>query len=70
MDADDDYELECDELVDTQPQLYCHCRAAVVEGEPMIACDAPDCPIEWFYFSCVGITVTNVKQIIARRLHN
>ena len=22
----------------------------------MIACDGPDCPIEWFHFSCVGIT--------------
>ena len=23
---------------------------------PMIACDAPDYPIEWFHFSCVGIS--------------
>ena len=22
----------------------------------MIACDAPNCPIEWFHFSCVCIT--------------
>ena len=22
----------------------------------MIGCDAPDCQIEWFHFSCVGVT--------------
>jgi hypothetical protein len=26
----------------------------VAFGE-MIACDAPDCPIEWFHCACVGI---------------
>ena len=56
MDTNDD-ETENDESdVDTQPELFCYCRAAEVEGEPMIACDAADCPIEWFHFSCVGIT--------------
>ena len=69
MDADDDElenndelavveddELENEELAIDEPELYCYCRAAEMEGLPMIACDAPDCPIEWFHFSCVGIT--------------
>ena len=41
---------------DDEPELYCYCRAAEMEGLPMIACDAPDCPVEWFHFFCVGIT--------------
>ena len=53
--AEDD-ELEHESAADDEPELYCYCRAAEMEGLPMIACDAPDCPIEWFHFSCVGIT--------------
>ena len=30
------------------------CRG--IEKEPIIACDSPGYPIEWFHFSCVGIT--------------
>ena len=68
MDAADDDDLESEhgaiteddelehELADDEPELYCYCRAAEMEGSPMIACDAADCPIEWFHFSCVGIT--------------
>jgi hypothetical protein len=22
----------------------------------MVACDNPECPIEWFHFACVGLT--------------
>ena len=36
--------------------LYCYCKTPEEPDNPMIGCDAPDCPIEWFHFSCVGIT--------------
>lgn len=35
--------------------LYCYCRRPYDEMYEMIACDANDCPIEWFHFECVGI---------------
>lgn len=35
--------------------LYCYCRRPYDEMYEMIACDADDCPIEWFHFECVGI---------------
>lgn len=35
---------------------YCFCNQ-VSFGE-MIACDAPNCPREWFHLSCVGLTTT------------
>ncbi len=34
--------------------LYCSCRRTAF-GQ-MIACDNEDCLIEWFHFSCVGLT--------------
>ena len=39
---------------ESKSPLFCLCRG--IEREPMIACDSPGCPIEWFHFSCVGIT--------------
>ncbi|CAL8465041.1 g4576 [Coccomyxa elongata] len=36
----------------TEP-VYCYCRR-VSFGE-MVACDNPDCPVEWFHFECVGM---------------
>ena len=41
----EDHELE-HESADDEPKLYRYCRAAEMEGLPMIACDAPNCPIE------------------------
>ncbi len=38
---------------DSEEPTYCLCHQ-VAFGE-MIACDAPDCPIEWFHCACVGI---------------
>lgn len=38
---------------DSQPR-YCLCQN-VSYGE-MVACDNPECPIEWFHFACVGLT--------------
>jgi PHD-finger len=37
--------------------VYCYCHK-VSFGE-MIACDNPECAIEWFHFGCVGISVDN-----------
>ena len=33
---------------------YCYYRQG--EHGSMIACDTPNCPIEWFHFPCVGFT--------------
>ena len=41
-------------VTESKSPLFCSCRG--IEKEPMIACDSPGCPIEWFHFSCVGIT--------------
>jgi hypothetical protein len=35
-----------------------HCMWHLVAGE-MIACDNPDCPVEWFHLGCVGLTSQN-----------
>ncbi|XP_018596798.1 inhibitor of growth protein 5a [Scleropages formosus] len=40
--------------VDPNEPTYCLCHQ-VSYGE-MIGCDNPDCPIEWFHFSCVELT--------------
>lgn len=40
--------------VDPNEPTYCLC-AQVSYGE-MIGCDNADCPIEWFHFTCVGLT--------------
>ncbi|XP_005190891.1 inhibitor of growth protein 5 isoform X3 [Musca domestica] len=41
--------------VDPNEPTYCLCHQ-VSYGE-MIGCDNPDCPIEWFHFACVGLTI-------------
>lgn len=41
--------------VDPNEPTYCLCHQ-VSYGE-MIGCDNPDCPIEWFHFACVGLTM-------------
>lgn len=40
----------------TEPK-YCYCNR-ISFGE-MIACEHPDCPIEWFHFECVGLNSEN-----------
>ena len=40
--------------IESNSPLFCVCHG--VEREPMIACDNPGCPIEWYHFNCVGIT--------------
>jgi inhibitor of growth protein 4 len=39
--------------VDPNEPTYCLCQQ--VSYGSMIACDSPECPIEWFHFGCVGI---------------
>lgn len=39
---------------DSAEPRYCFCQR--VSYGDMIACDNPDCVIEWFHFGCVGIT--------------
>ncbi|XP_078253210.1 inhibitor of growth protein 2 [Rhinoraja longicauda] len=40
--------------IDPNEPTYCLCNQ-VSYGE-MIGCDNEECPIEWFHFSCVGLT--------------
>ncbi|XP_067885459.1 inhibitor of growth protein 2 [Heterodontus francisci] len=40
--------------IDPNEPTYCLCNQ-VSYGE-MIGCDNDECPIEWFHFSCVGLT--------------
>lgn len=48
-------QMEIDLPVDPNEPTYCYCNR-VSYGE-MIACDNPECKIEWFHFDCVGIVV-------------
>ncbi|XP_026405586.1 PHD finger protein ING1-like [Papaver somniferum] len=45
--------MDLDLPVDPNEPTYCFCNQ-VSFGE-MVACDNPDCKIEWFHFSCVGL---------------
>eukprot|EP00249_Psilotum_nudum_P011059 c22943_g1_i2 orf=316-1011(+) len=45
--------MELDLPIDPNEPTYCYCNQ-VSFGE-MVACDNPDCKIEWFHFDCVGI---------------
>lgn len=42
---------------DAADPTYCYC-SRISFGE-MIACEHPECPIEWFHFECVGLTPEN-----------
>jgi len=43
-----------DTSVDDQP-VYCSCRGP--EQGIMIACDNPDCRVEWFHLECLHLEV-------------
>ncbi|KNA10300.1 hypothetical protein SOVF_145710 [Spinacia oleracea] len=45
--------MDLDIPVDPNEPTYCLCNQ-VSYGE-MVACDNPDCRIEWFHFGCVGL---------------
>ncbi|KAG4072712.1 hypothetical protein HA402_001824 [Bradysia odoriphaga] len=48
-------DMPLDMPVDPNEPTYCLCHQ-VSYGE-MIGCDNLDCPIEWFHFACVGLTI-------------
>ncbi|XP_054159796.1 inhibitor of growth protein 5-like [Oppia nitens] len=48
-------DIGLDMAVDPNEPTYCLCHQ-VSYGE-MIGCDNADCPIEWFHFGCVGLTI-------------
>jgi hypothetical protein len=50
--ADGEQEDE-DEEVNGEEAIYCYCRG-ISYGE-MVACDAENCPREWFHLECVGL---------------
>lgn len=40
--------------MDPNEPVYCFCRR--ISFGDMVGCENPDCTIEWFHFSCVGLT--------------
>jgi hypothetical protein len=44
-------------LADANEPTYCYCKR-ISYGE-MIACDNPECPVEWFHFGCINLTPEN-----------
>ncbi|XP_043703349.1 PHD finger protein ING1 [Telopea speciosissima] len=51
--AADPPSMDLDLPVDPNEPTYCYCNQ-ISFGE-MIACDNPDCKIEWFHYGCVGL---------------
>eukprot|EP00262_Sarcandra_glabra_P014526 TRINITY_DN4270_c1_g1_i1.p1 TRINITY_DN4270_c1_g1~~TRINITY_DN4270_c1_g1_i1.p1 ORF type:complete len:224 (-),score=45.51 TRINITY_DN4270_c1_g1_i1:535-1206(-) len=51
--AVDQPSMDLDLPVDPNEPTYCFCNQ-VSYGE-MVACDNPDCKIEWFHYGCVGL---------------
>lgn len=45
--------MDLDLPVDPNEPTYCLCNQ--VSYGDMVACDNPDCKIEWFHFGCVGV---------------
>ena len=43
-------------LPDSDPSKPTYCLCQRVWFGEMVACDNPDCPVEWFHFECVGLT--------------
>ena len=50
--ADGEQDDEDDEA-NGEEERYCYCHG-ISYGE-MVACDAKDCPTEWFHLECVGL---------------
>ena len=36
-------------------EVWCYCRKPEETGKPMIACDNPACPIEWYHMACLNM---------------
>ena len=41
-------------------ELYCLCLGQ--ETENMIACDNPNCELEWFHFDCVDLEAADIPE--------
>ena len=39
---------------DPAEPVYCYCQR--VSYGDMVACDNPDCAVEWFHYACAGVT--------------
>ena len=39
---------------DPSEPVYCYCQR--VSYGDMVACDNPDCAVEWFHYECAGVT--------------
>ena len=46
-------------MADPSEPTYCFCNR-VSFGE-MVACDNPDCRVEWFHFECVGLQADQAR---------
>ncbi|CAN1242692.1 PHD finger protein ING1, partial [Linum perenne] len=51
--ADPSTTVELDIPVDPNEPTYCYCNE--VSYGDMVACDNPNCKIEWFHFACVNL---------------
>ena len=36
-------------------EVWCYCRKPEETGKPMIGCDNPACPIEWYHMACLNM---------------
>ncbi|KAF4453607.1 hypothetical protein F53441_3752 [Fusarium austroafricanum] len=57
---DEDEEEAEAEVFDADEPRYCYCNG-VSYGE-MVACDADECPREWFHLGCVGLKVAPTSK--------
>lgn len=47
-------ELELEDYYENEEHCFC---GKQFEDVPMIGCDGPECTVQWYHFSCVGIVV-------------
>ena len=53
---DGDEKAEQKNTITARESPYCLC-GKIKDDTPMIGCDAPGCPLEWYHFECVGVTI-------------
>ena len=41
--------------------VWCYCKAPE-DDKPMIACDYPDCLIQWFHLDCLKLSTTEILK--------
>ncbi|XP_063360788.1 uncharacterized protein LOC134649885 [Cydia amplana] len=57
IDDDDDESVssEDSQYYSERETEFCYCGRNI--ASPMIGCDGPQCALQWYHFSCVGITI-------------